>query len=103
MKNIILIVSLLAVIFGCGNSYLSVKGGKLYLCKENVGEFLSISQAGVKFSDKVEKIDDNIIKVTRTFVARENIDSVRLTFDFRHAHKCSQNSLFQCLFTPLFP
>ena len=89
MKNIILIVSLLAVIFGCDNSCLSVKGGKLYLCKENVGEFLSTSQTGVKFSDDVEKIDDNIIKVTRTFVARENIDSVRLTFDFRHAHKCS--------------
>ena len=90
MKNIILIVSLLAVIFGCDNSYLSVKGDRLYFCKESVGEFLSTPQAGVKFSDKVEKIDDNIIKVTRTFVARENIDSVRLTFDFRHAHKCSQ-------------
>ena len=87
MRNIILIVSLLAVIVGCDNSYMSVKNGGLYFSNERVGEFLSSQQTGVKFSDVVEKVDDNILKVTRTFVAEENLDSVRLTFDFCHAHK----------------
>ncbi|MBR2607332.1 MAG: hypothetical protein IKC70_05315 [Bacteroidaceae bacterium] len=90
MKNIILIISMLAIIVGCDNGRISIKEGKLYFCNEKVGEFTPCTQTGVRFEDAVERIDDNILKVTRTFTAEENIDSVRLTFDFCHAYKCQQ-------------
>lgn len=90
MKKIFIIISMIAVIVGCDNDRFSIKDGNLYFCKEKVGEFVPCKQTGVRFKDAVEHIDDNTIKVTRTFTAEENIDSVRLTFDFCHTHKCKQ-------------
>lgn len=90
MKNLFILLSMLAVIVGCDNDRFFIKNGELYFCNEKVGEFVPCAQTGVKFKDAAKLIDDNIIEVTRTFTAKGNIDTARLTLDFRHAHKCQQ-------------
>ncbi len=81
---------MLAVMVGCDNDRFFVDGNKLLFCDETVGEFIPCTRQGVSYKDAVERVSDDVFKVTRTFIAHENIDSVRLTFDFRHAHKCRQ-------------
>ena len=91
MKKTFFILSTLAIMLvGCNNDSLTVKGNKLYCCNEKVGELVPCTQTGISFEDEAERIDNNILKITRTFTAKEDIDSARLTFDFRHAYKCQQ-------------
>ncbi len=90
MKKILLTLSILAIVIGCNNESIAIKGDKFYFCNEEVGTFMPNTQTGIRVKDAVKKIDDNIFKVTRTFTAKEDIDSARLTFDFCHTHKCQQ-------------
>ena len=91
MKNTFILTLLLVLLAGCsGNSRLYVGDGKLYADGTPVGEILPYKAAGIRTTDKVERVDDNTIKLTRTFEALEALDSVRLTLDIRHALPCSR-------------
>ena len=54
-----------------------------------VGELTCEACEGVEYSDKARSIDDATIKITRTFTATEDVDSARLTLNFRHLSPCA--------------
>lgn len=88
MKKLFLI-SLLAILFAaCGEkAQLSVKSGKLFYKGAFVGELSASADDGIKITDNVEVVDENTLKITRTFTATETKDSVRLTLDLCHASR----------------
>ena len=89
MKNTLVLTLLLMLLVGCGNSsHLYVGDDKLYYDGSVVGEIVPYKAAGLRATDKVERIDGNTVKITRTFEALEAMDSVRLTLDIRHNARC---------------
>lgn len=61
----------------------------MFYGKAKVGTLMSEADEYVSYCDRVEKIDHNTIRVVRTFTALEDVDSVRLTLDFRHDSECA--------------
>ena len=88
MKKIFIVFSLLAAVVSCAGPSLSVKDGSVFYGKAKVGTLMSEADEYVSYCDRVEKIDHNTIRVVRTFTALEDVDSVRLTLDFRHDSEC---------------
>ncbi len=89
MKKAFILISLAAILAGCaGRSHLSVADGLINYDRTSVGAILPVSDAGMKYNDEIEYVDDNMLKVTRTFTALRDVDSVRLTIDFRHDSEC---------------
>ena len=89
MKKAFILISLAAILAGCaGRSHLSVADGLINYDRTPVGAILPVSDAGMKYNDEIEYVDDNMLKVTRTFTALRDVDSVRLTIDFRHDSEC---------------
>jgi hypothetical protein len=89
MKKIFIVFSLLAAVVSCAGPSLSVKDGSVFYGKAKVGTLMSGADEYVSYCDRVEKIDHNTIRVVRTFTALEDVDSVRLTLDFRHDSECA--------------
>ncbi|MBR5454608.1 MAG: hypothetical protein IKV60_02310, partial [Rikenellaceae bacterium] len=88
MKKITLLI--LAAIICCAcNSKIEVRNGVVYYDNAAVGELTAEPCAGVVYSDKTKQIDDATIKITRTFTATEDVDSARLTLNFRHLSPCT--------------
>ena len=89
MKKLSALLSSLAILFGCtGGSHLSVEDGSVCYDGTRVGTLMSVLDDTVSYSDDVEYLDDNTLKVTRTFIALADLDSVRLTLDFLHESEC---------------
>ena len=89
MRNTLIITLLLALFASCSNqSRLYVGDGRLYIDGTTVGEIAPYETANIRTTDKVERVNDNTIKLTRTFEALADIDSVRLTIDIRHSRPC---------------
>lgn len=88
MKKITLLI--LAAIICCAcNSKIEVRNGVVYYDNAAVGELTCEACEGVEYSDKARSIDDATIKITRTFTATEDVDSARLTLNFRHLSPCT--------------
>ena len=89
MRIISLLLSSFAILLGCTNaSLLSVEGGAVSYDGIHVGTLQSAAGDVVSYSDDVEYLDDRTLKITRTFTAQADVDSVRLTLDFRHDSEC---------------
>ena len=89
MKKLSVLLSSLAIFFGCtGGSHLSVEDGAVCYDGIQVGTLQPVVEGAVSYNDKVEYLDDNTLKVTRMFTAQADVDSVRLTLDFRHDSEC---------------
>ena len=72
-----IITLLLALFASCSNqSRLYVGDGRLYIDGTPVGEIAPYTTANIRTTDKVERVNDNTIKLTRTFEALADIDSV---------------------------
>jgi len=84
MRRLILLLPLLAV--SC--TALTYQEGSVYFEGEAVGCFSQEVPSGVSFTDCVVE-DDGLLKITRTFSALEDIDSVRLSLDFVHSSASS--------------
>ena len=86
MKNKLILLSLFAILLGCGSDKcLTADGDAVYYGETLIGAFQPIAADAVEYSDKIEQFDANTLKITRTFTALSDIDSVRLTLDFRTA------------------
>ena len=89
MKKLAILLSVIAVLAGCRNvSRLCVDGDAVSYGGTHVGTLMPSVEEAMTYSDKVEYIDDNTLKVTRTFTAQAEMDSVRLALDFRHDGRC---------------
>lgn len=94
MYKKLLLLSLFAIILGCSEkNNLHVKNSNIYYKNSHVGKLSSSETEGIRTSDKVEAIDANTLKVTRTFTALETKDSVRLTLDLCHASKSNYSMI----------
>ena len=83
-----MLLSLLAVLVGCGSDKcLTAEGDAVYYGETLIGSFRSVAADVVEYSDNIEQLDANTLKITRTFTALNDVDSVRLTLDFCHAHR----------------
>ena len=89
MKKILIVFSLLAALVSCAGPSISVKDGSVFYGKAKVGTLMSEADECVSYCDRVEKVDYNTIRVVRTFTALDDVDSVRLTLDFRHDSECA--------------
>lgn len=88
MKNKFMILSLLAILVGCGSDLrLTADGDTVYYGETPVGTFRPVADNAVECTDVVETLDANTLKITRTFTAVRDVDSVRLTLDFCHAYE----------------
>ncbi|MBR5890992.1 MAG: hypothetical protein IKZ18_03070, partial [Bacteroidaceae bacterium] len=91
MKNIFFVISLLALLCGCSSdSRLYISGNELLFDGQCVARLLPCGDSRLRCTDAVERIDDNTLKVTRTYTALCDIDSVRLTLDVSHLLPCEQ-------------
>ena len=89
MKKALILLSLLVTLVGCNNgSRLSSDDNKIYYGETPVGTFLPVESDAVAYDDQMEFLDDNTLKITRTFTALQDIDSIRLTLNFRHESEC---------------
>ena len=89
MKKTFILLSLLAILAGCNNRpHLTSDGNVLYYGNTPVGTFLSETNETVTYDDRLEFLDDQTLKITRTFTALHDIDSIRLTLNFRHESEC---------------
>lgn len=89
MKKILVIVSLIITLAGCSSdSHLKVCDNGLMYGDILVGKFSYTYNEDIKFTDSAESLECNLVKITRTFEALKDLDSVRLTLDFQHASKC---------------
>ena len=89
MKKFYLIIFVLVFLVGCDrNAYLQFDGNSLIYNKVYVGKLSENHCQHLKYTDEIEKLDTNFVKVTRLYEALQDIDSVRLTLDFLHASKC---------------
>ena len=89
MKKAFILLSLLVTLVGCNNDFrLSSDDNKIYYGETPVGTFLPIASDAVAYDDQMEFLDDNTLKITRTFTALQDIDSIRLTLNFRHESEC---------------
>ncbi len=86
MKRALLIIALLCCC-SC-SSRLEMQGEQLYYDNNLVGELVMEPTAGVTYSDAIECVDNQTVRIVRTFTATEDIDSVRLTLNFNHASRC---------------
>lgn len=85
MKKLTIFLSVLVFLFGCRNgSPLSVDGYDVSYGGTHVGTLMPVAEDAIAYIDNIEYIDDNTLKVTRLFTAQADMDSVRLTLDFRH-------------------
>ncbi|MBR5150807.1 MAG: hypothetical protein IKW61_05855 [Bacteroidaceae bacterium] len=91
MKNIFFVISLLALLCGCSSdSRLYISGNELLFDGQCVARLLPCGDSRLRCTDAAERIDDNTLKVTRTYTALCDIDSVRLTLDVSHLSPCEQ-------------
>lgn len=89
MKKLSILFFSFALLSACTDgSRLSVEDGLLSCDGVPVGRFISVADASVEYSDEVDHIDESTLKITRTFTALNDLDSVRLTLDFRHDSEC---------------
>ena len=89
MKKVLILLSLLVTLVGCNNgSRLSSDDNKIYYGETPVGTFLPVESDAIAYDDQMEFLDDNTLKITRTFTALQDIDSIRLTLNFRHESEC---------------
>lgn len=89
MRNTFILLLFLFVFASCNNhSHFSTNGNTLYYDKTPLGTFLSEAGDAVEYNDNIEFLDDNTLKITRTFKALQDIDSIRLTLNFRHESEC---------------
>lgn len=89
MKKLSILFMSFALLSACTDgSRLSVEDGVLSCDGVPVGRFISVADASVEYSDEVDHIDASTLKITRTFTALNDLDSVRLTLDFRHDSEC---------------
>ena len=89
MKKFYLIIFVLVFLVGCDrNAYLQFDGNSLIYNKVYVGKLSENHCQHLKYTDEIEKLDTNFVKITRLYEALQDIDSVRLTLDFLHASKC---------------
>ena len=89
MKKLSILFLSFALLSACTDgSRLSVEDGLLSCDGVPVGRFISVADASVEYSDEVDHIDESTLKITRTFTALNDLDSVRLTLDFRHDSEC---------------
>ena len=85
----ILIFIIITTLAGCTNSkHLSMDDNALYYDETLVGHLLPLETDAVKYDDHVEALDENTLKITRVFTAFRDVDSVRLTLEFRHKSEC---------------
>ena len=89
-KSLFLIVIIAIALVSCSNrQHLSMDEGILYYDGALVGIFLPVSTDAVEYVDQVETLDDNTLKIMRTFTALQDMDSVCLTLEFRHESECA--------------
>ncbi len=87
MKRVLLIIVLLLC---CSFApRMDVRSGQLYYDNNLVGGFAMEPTCGVTYSDEIELLDDQTVRIVRTFKAMEDVDSVRLTLNFNHASRSS--------------
>ena len=85
MRKTLILLFLFVALVGCNKyPHLQSDGNKLYYGDTPVGTFLPVTNDAVAYDDQIELLDDNTLKITRTFTALQDIDSVRLTFNFSH-------------------
>lgn len=82
MKRLLLLL-IVAVCQACVSN-LVVRNNHLYYDGVLVGELTSQPCEGVTYCDVAEQIDDQTVRIVRTFTATESVDSVRLTLNFCH-------------------
>ena len=89
MKKTLILISFVLLFAGCAcRPSVSVADGLVTYDRTPVGTILPASDAGVEYTDRIEYIDDNVLKITRVFTALHDIDSIRLSIDFRHDCEC---------------
>lgn len=90
MKKL-LISTLVPILFLCGcSNRLYMKKDGIYYKNCNIAELVPYSGEGIISLDKVEHVNKNLLKVTRQFVAVEDVEDAHLTLDVRHKAKCDR-------------
>ena len=89
MKKFYSIIFVLVFLVGCDrNAYLQFDGNSLIYNKVYVGKLSENHCQHLKYTDEIELLDTNFVKVTRMYEALEDLDSVCLTLDFLHDSRC---------------
>lgn len=86
-----LISVLVSVLFlsSCSDR-LYVKKDGVYYKNDEIVEIVPYSGKGVTYQDKVERLNKNLLKVTRRFEAQEDVADVTLTLNVRHKANCDR-------------
>ncbi len=87
MKRVTIILILL-LCSSCA-SRLKVQSGQLYYADSFVGELAFEQTPNVIYTDAIERLDNQTVRIVRTFTATEDVDSVRLTLNFCHTSPCA--------------
>lgn len=90
MKKWLVAVLVSVLFFSSCSNRLCVKKDGIYFNGNEIVAVVPYSEDGVVYQDDIERVNKNLLKVTRQFEAVEDVDDVHLVLDIRHNAKCDR-------------
>lgn len=89
MRRIIPLLLSVLLLSGCTNR-LSVKSDRIYYNNVEIVKLVPYSGEGIACQDRIERVDRNLLKVTRRFEAVVDVEDAHLTLDVCHMAACDR-------------